>query len=100
MQACITQVLSNLFDESFSHDISPEHMKLAIVMPVYNIKESSNNRFVTIGQSILPILSKVLEKLILNRLTEFLGKSKITYKHQFGFQKNKFPRQPCLQCFP
>ena len=37
--------------------------------------------------SILPIFSKVLEKLINNRLFSFLNKNKFLYKYQFGFRK-------------
>ena len=84
----VSQVLSNLFNESFSQGIFPDHMKLALVTPVYKGKYKLE---VSIYRPIFipPILSKVLEKLLLNRLTGFLEKSKIIYEHQFGFQKNK-----------
>ena len=39
--------------------------------------------------SALPIISKVLGKLKLSRLTSFLKKKEIIYKDQLGFQKNK-----------
>ena len=39
--------------------------------------------------SILPIFSKILERVMLNRLMGFLGKYDIFFKHQFGFQKRK-----------
>ena len=39
--------------------------------------------------SIQPILSKDLEKVMLSRLTSFLDKNKIIYKHQFEYQKKK-----------
>ena len=84
----ISQVLSNLFKESFSQGTFPDHMKVDLVTPVYKGKpklEVCNYRPI----SILPILNKVLEKLMLSRLTGFLEKSKIIYEHQFRFQKNK-----------
>ena len=89
----VSQVLSNLFNESFSQGIFPDHIKLALVTPAYKGKsklEVCNYRPI----SILPILSKVVKKIMLNRLTEFLGKSRIIYEHQFGFQKIN---QPLLQ---
>ena len=70
----VSHVLSNLFNESFSYGIFPNHMKLALKTPVYKGKsklEVCNYRPI----SIIPILSKVLEQLRLNSLTEFLGKS-------------------------
>ena len=42
--------------------------------------------------SVLPILRKVLEKLMFNRLVNFFEKIKIIYEHQYGFQKNKSTR--------
>ena len=39
--------------------------------------------------SVLPILSKIIEKLMQERLTKFLGDNNILYEHQFGFQKEK-----------
>ena len=38
--------------------------------------------------SILPIFSKILEKLMKSRLVSFLGINDIIYKHQYGFQEN------------
>ena len=39
--------------------------------------------------SILPILSKVIEKLMQDRLSKFLIDNNIIYEHQYGFQKGK-----------
>ena len=39
--------------------------------------------------SVLPIISKLLEKIMNSRLTKFLDSKKIIYEHQFGFQKHK-----------
>ena len=38
--------------------------------------------------SILPILSKVYEKLVLQQMTEFIKKQLIYHKHQSGYRKN------------
>jgi hypothetical protein len=37
--------------------------------------------------SLLPILSKILEKILLKRLTPILDESKLIPSHQFGFRK-------------
>ena len=39
--------------------------------------------------SVLPVLSKILEKIMLHRLTKFLTKHNILFERQFGFQENK-----------
>ena len=69
----VSEVSSNLINESFSQGIFPDHTKLALVTLAYKGKstlEVCNYRPV----SILLIFSKVLEKLMLKRLTGFLEK--------------------------
>ena len=63
-------------------------MKSSMVTPIYKGKSKlqvSNYRPV----SVLPILSKVLEKLMFNRLVNFLEKREIIYENQYDFQKSK-----------
>ena len=38
--------------------------------------------------SLLPIISKILEKLMYNRVIDFIKKHEILYKNQYGVQKN------------
>jgi hypothetical protein len=64
----------------------PERCKLAIVRPIYkkgNHTELNNYRPV----SLLPTISKVLEKVMLNRLSQHFGSNKLLAPSQFGFQK-------------
>ena len=39
-------------------------------------------------KSVLPILSKIYEKLVLQQMTEFIEKQLIYHKHQSGYRKN------------
>ena len=39
--------------------------------------------------SLLGVFDKILEKIMLNRLINFLDKNDILYKYQFGFRKNR-----------
>jgi hypothetical protein len=64
----------------------PERCKLAIVRPIYtkgNHTELNNYRPV----SLLPTISKVLEKAMPNRLSQHFGSNKLLAPSQFGFQK-------------
>ena len=84
----VSQILGNLVNERFSQGIFPDLVKLALVTPVYKGKyklEVCNYRPI----SILPILTKVLEKLMLNRLNGFLGKSKIIYETSLDLKKKR-----------
>ena len=87
LSPAISGTLSNIFKESFAFEVFPDYMKLAMKTPIFkggSKLDVSNYRPV----SVLPIISKVLQKLMVTRLTKYLDKSKIIYEHQFGFQKN------------
>ena len=49
--------------------------------------------------SILPMLSKINEKLIHARLMSFFMKNKTIHKHQFGFQKGKSTEHAILDIY-
>ena len=44
--------------------------------------------------SLLPIFSKLLEKIIADQLTRFLEQNQILYEHQYGFQAKKSTLHP------
>ena len=67
--------------------IFPDMTKLARILPIYKEKgdrhEYGNYRPV----SLLPVFSKILEKLIHNKVFEFLVRYQILFKSQYGFRK-------------
>ena len=74
---CIMSLLGGSF---------PSELKIAKVVPILksgDIMKFTNYRPV----SILPVLSKVLERLVYNRLLIFIDKYKILYLYQFGFRQ-------------
>ena len=84
----ISEPFSTIANSSFIEGIFPDKLKFAKVTPIYTSKsklECGNYRPI----SILPILSKILEKVMNSRLVRFLTKNDIIYKHQCGFQENK-----------
>jgi hypothetical protein len=69
-------------------------MKIAKIRPPYkkgNRQEISNYRPI----SALSIFSKNLEKIVFNRLVNFVSKYKILTGNQYGFQKNKSTISAC-----
>ena len=61
-------------------------MKIAIVSPVFKTGDSadiSNYRPI----SVLPCFSKILERVMYNRLYKYLTDQKILHPQQFGFRK-------------
>ena len=71
-----------IFNKSFQEGCFPEILKISEVIPVHKgdvTTDPSNYRPIS--------LSSVLEKVMLNRLLQFLNKNDILYKYQFGFRK-------------
>ena len=78
--------LSIIINSSLSSGIVPDCMKLAKIVPVY--KQKGDAQLFTNYRpiSLLPVLSKVLEKVVHKRLYEYLVKNKILNKSQYGFR--------------
>ena len=63
-------------------------MKLAKVIPIHK----ADSKYIVTNYrpiSLLPIFSKIFEKLMYKRVMEFITKNNILIPSQFGFQKNK-----------
>lgn len=69
----------------FEFGIFPNDLKKSIIIPIYkNGDRNSVNNFRPI--SILPSISKILERLMNNRLVRYLEQNKILSSNQFGFR--------------
>ena len=72
---------------SLSQGTVPDKLKVAKVVPVY--KKSDRNNVVNYRPiALLPIFSKVLEKIIYKRLNDFLSKKNILIPQQCGFRRH------------
>ena len=81
----IAQPLSILMNKSLESGIVPNTLKLAKVVPIHKSKDKEClNNYRPI--SLLPALSKVLEKLVHKRLYNFLQSKSIFYTSQYGFR--------------
>ena len=79
--------LTHICNLSLANGLVPSKMKIASVTPIYKADaadEFSNYRPI----SLLPNFSKILEKVVFNRLTNFLSKNDILYEQQYGFREN------------
>jgi hypothetical protein len=77
--------LTYIFQQCLSKGIFPKCLKKAIVIPIYKTGNKSiikNYRPI----SLLPSMSKILEKLINKRLVNFLENNKYLSPSQFGFR--------------
>ena len=80
--------LLHLFARSLETGKFPNELKTAKIIPIYKNKGEktmmSNYRPI----SLLPAFSKLLERIIYNRIYNHVIENKILFEKQFGFQKN------------
>jgi len=82
----ILSPLTVICNKSLDSGIFPDSMKSAKVIPVYKSDDKllvSNYRPI----SVLPIFSKILEKIVYSRLESFIAKHNIFCENQFGFRE-------------
>ena len=75
-----------IFNLSIEKDIFPDQLKIAKVILLFkkgDIALMDNYRPI----SVLPCFSKILERIIYNRLYSFFSENNILYEKYFGFQK-------------
>ena len=83
----IAYPLSKIANLSFEQGVFPTELKIAIVSPLYKAKDPmffNNYRPI----SLLSVFSKILERLMYNRLLKFIDKNNLLNEFQFGFRNN------------
>ena len=88
--------LLRVFNLSIVKGIFPDDLKIARVTPVFkggDEKDLENYRPI----SVLPCFSKILERIMYNRLYNHLIKNNILYSKQFGFQKGHSTEYAIIQ---
>lgn len=79
--------LTYIFNLSFQTGLFPDSMKIAKVIPIY--KNGDRHLFTNYRPiSLLPQFSKILEKLFVHRLDNFIEKHNILCDQQYGFRGN------------
>ena len=83
--------LTHVMNLSITKGIFPSELKIARVIPLFKSGDSSsfsNYRPV----SVLPLFSKILERLMYKRLLKFINSNKLLYDYQFGFRGEHSPQ--------
>ena len=79
----LVTIITHLANLSFLQGVFPQDIKIALICPIYKAKDPmifSNYRTI----SLLSLFSKILERLMYNRLLEFLNKHNILNKYLIG----------------
>ena len=82
----LVKPLMFIFNLSLEKGCFPDQLKIARVTPVFkadSVTELGNYRPI----SVLPCFSKILERIMYNRLFKYLKTNNILYSKQFGFQE-------------
>ena len=88
--------LKHVFGLSLKKGIFPDKLKVARVTPIFKSgDESLVNNYRPI--SVLCCFSKILERIMYNRLYSFLVENNVLYDKQFGFQKEHSTEHAILQ---
>ena len=91
----ISLPFSHICNLALSTVLFPDSMKLSKVIPIYNSGEVNvlnNYRLI----SLLPKFSKILERIVYNRLYDHLTSQRAITNKQFGFRPNHSPELALL----
>lgn len=81
-----SKIFAELFNKMLRKGEYPDCLKVARVVPVFKSGDASdpcNYRPI----STLSVVNKIFERLLVNRLVNFLNKFNVLYKFQYGFRK-------------
>ena len=83
----LSEPLSDMINVSFNKGIFPDFLKVINAIPIHKKGEKLDpNNYRPI--SLLSYISKLYEKAMHIRLTNFLRKNKVLFSYHFGFRNN------------
>ena len=92
----ITENLTKIFNDSIQLGQFPDKLKVSMIIPIHK-GDSQNMTGNYRPISLLPIIGKILEKVMYLRIYDFLDKHGVITKSQYGFQKNKSTEDALLE---
>lgn len=87
--------LTHILNNSFEQGVFPSRLKISVVKPIFKKGDPTvmgNYRPITL----IPILSKIFEKAMLERMESFIAKNEILVPNQYGFRKGMSTTQACF----
>ena len=91
----LAEPLTYIFNNSFLSGIFPNFYKIAKILPIFKSGDKFDpNNYRPI--SLLPVFSKIFEKLIYNRMLDFILKYNLINPNQYGFLKGRSTEQAML----
>ena len=85
----IHSILRLIINQSLITGIFPNSLKTAVVSPIYKGRNTDKHEFGNFRPiSLLPIMSKIIEKVAQKQLYDYMTKNKLFNNSQYGFRKN------------
>ena len=93
----ISDSLTHIFNQAITLSSFPDEWKMARVIPLYkNGQRNVAGNYRPI--SVLPAISKIMEKILYNQLYSYLSKFRLLSDSQFGFRKFHSTATALLDC--
>ena len=93
----ISDSVTHIFNQSIAQSFFPDEWKIARVVPLFKSGErnlSENYRPI----SVLPVIRKILERIMYDQLYKYLTEAGILSDCQFGFRKSHSTTAALLDC--
>ena len=82
----VSPILTCIINQSLCTGIFPESLKVAKIIPIYK-KENQHLTDNYRPVSLLPIISKIFEKVVFIQVYDYFTQNDLLYKSQYGFRK-------------
>ena len=95
-KSTLTEPLTTIVNQCIETGIFPDSLKIAKVLPVF--KKGDNNIVDNYRPiSLLPVISKVFEKIMHHQLMNYFDCHNLLYKHQYGFRPKHSTEHAALE---
>ena len=93
----ISDSLTHIINQSIAQSFFPHEWKIARVVPLFESRQRylpENYRPI----SVLPVISKIMERIMYDQIYEYLTEAEILSEYQFGFRKFHSTTTALLDC--
>ena len=96
IKGIIIKPLTLIINQILDTGVFPANLKIAKIIPIFKKDDRTVfNNYIPI--SLLPIMSKVVEKVIADHMNEFFVKHKLLLDHQYGFRSGHSTEHAALE---
>ena len=96
IKGIIIKPLTLIINQIFDTGVFPANLKIAKIIPIFKKDDRTVfNNYRPI--SLLPIMSRVVEKVIADQINEFFVKHKLLFDHQYGFRSGHSTEHAALE---